>query len=243
MRLFFKLKSIFMSRNEYDRYVSVLSRENKANEVIELKIKEAGVFPVLARTNSADLMVLADTFLGRYHVPIDVIDPVRTILDLGCNVGYTLRHYAYLFPDANLYGVEMDTNNYTMALMNNKHLPKCKIVNYAVWSEDTTVYYSGIDEESFHITGTKGVPVEARSMSTLLNNFGIQSIDLLKMDIEGAEEHIFRNNLEWMKQVRSMILEAHNGNLDVYLSILRREGFECREHPRHWSSIWARRKY
>ncbi|MGD0338464.1 MAG: FkbM family methyltransferase [Bacteroidota bacterium] len=242
MQLFFKLKSIFASGKEYDKYVSVFNIENRANEIIELRIKEAGEFPVFARTKSSDLLVLADTFLGRYHVPIDNINPVQTILDLGCNVGYTLRHYAYLFPDATLFGVEMDIDNYKMALNNNKHLPKCKIVNYAVWFEDTTVNYSGINEESFHITDSQGVPVEARTIDTLLNNFGITSIDLLKMDIEGAEEEIFRKNMDWMKHVKSMILEVHNSNLDVYFSKLGQEGFECQEHPKHWSSIWARRK-
>jgi hypothetical protein len=63
------------------------------------------------------------------------------------------------------------------------------------------------------------------------------------MDIEGAEEEIFRRNMNWMKRVKSMILEVHNSNLDEYIYKLSREGFECQEHPKHWSSIWARRKY
>ena len=233
------IKSIFASSDDYGRYQHAVQNRKDSQGIVDLRLKETGEYPVFVRLKSSDCKVLADTFLTKYHIPLDDISPVRTILDLGCNVGYTLRHYAFLYPGASLYGVELDNGNYTMALKNTIHLPQCTVRHAGVWSDDGPVGYSGSDEQSYHIVGQKGKIVDGKTIVTLMHEWGLDTVDFLKMDIEGAERTVFGGKNDWLDRVRALMLEIHDGNTEWYAKILEKSGFSCREHPEHWSSLWA----
>lgn len=49
-----------------------------------------------------------------------------------------------------------------------------------------------------------GVPVRAITMRTLMRETGIQTIDLLKVDIEGAEREVFET-CDWIDCVRALV--------------------------------------
>jgi len=44
-----------------------------------------------------------------------------------------------------------------------------------------------------------------------MNEHGIESIDLLKMDIEGGEKDVLENSQEWIGSVSAMTIELHDG--------------------------------
>ena len=48
-------------------------------------------------------------------------------------------------------------------------------------------------------------------MPTILREFGIEKVDVLKMDVEGAEKDIFENNAsEWLPRVGLLCIELHD---------------------------------
>jgi len=55
--------------------------------------------------------------------------------------------------------------------------------------------------------------VETISMAEIITLFKIRKIDLLKVDIEGAEIMLFTKSNEWLESVTTIIGETH---LDVY---------------------------
>jgi hypothetical protein len=60
---------------------------------------------------------------------------------------------------------------------------------------------ASIQEESF----------EAVTIGELLKNSGYEKIDILKLDIEGAEKEIFSDGYEdWLGKVNIIIIELHD---------------------------------
>jgi hypothetical protein len=48
-------------------------------------------------------------------------------------------------------------------------------------------------------------------MDDIINRYNIQTIDILKIDIEGAEKELFTYNYEsWLPKVRCIVIELHD---------------------------------
>jgi hypothetical protein len=47
-------------------------------------------------------------------------------------------------------------------------------------------------------------------MESLMKDNDIDSIDLLKMDIEGGEKNVLENSSDWIDSVRAMAVELHD---------------------------------
>jgi FkbM family methyltransferase len=87
-------------------------------------------------------------------------------------------------------------------------------INAALWCEDTEVGLSNPDGTSWAFRvdeGNKTGNVKAVTLSTLLNEFGIRKVDILKMDVEGAEKEIFENTAsDWLSRVGILCIELHD---------------------------------
>ena len=62
---------------------------------------------------------------------------------------------------------------------------------------------------AFRIRENGGVTARAITMQTLMMETGISHIDLLKMDVEGAEVEIFEN-CPWIDDVSRIVIELHD---------------------------------
>ena len=75
-----------------------LSRvDNSLPIVLPLKPKALRGTEIYCRLGTTDIEVFEDTFIKRYHLPPLDLEPVRTILDLGSNIGLTIAHFASVF--------------------------------------------------------------------------------------------------------------------------------------------------
>ena len=68
-----------------------------------------------------------------------------------------------------------------------------------------------------------------------MSSSGKQRIDLLKLDIEGAEEQLFSSNYSnWIGRIKNMMIEAHSQQaLDAVLSTTKNHGFIVTEDGAH----------
>jgi len=51
--------------------------------------------------------------------------------------------------------------------------------------------------------------VPAITVGTLMRNFGLDEIDILKLDIEGAEREVFGDTSAWIGEVDALIVALH----------------------------------
>lgn len=163
------------------------------------------------RTKGSDINVFSDTFRKKYHLPPTDLRSIRKILDLGSNIGLTIAHFACLYPEAQVLGVELDAQNVELCRKNiAPYSSRCRVIWGAVWNESGEVTYSGEDEWGFHVTPGRvsNRTVSAYTMPTLIQELGAP-IDYVKIDVEGAEAVLLKEASSWTNHVRCMKIEIH----------------------------------
>lgn len=222
---------------------------------VEVRFRDLGGAPVKLRPGTQDDSLATDVFLKRHHLPPETVDATRpsTILDLGANVGITMAHMAALFPLARVVGVELDAANATLCSENvSPWRDRCEVVHAAVWVHDGTIKYE-LDERSEQSYRVEDSVAEHRrsqsataehtsapavSLSTLIGRTGAEWIDYVKMDIEGAESRVLRENTEWASRVRSIKVEVHPPySVEECMTDLARLGFTPTPIPKRRGGV------
>jgi FkbM family methyltransferase len=249
-----KLKSITNYLNVFSTPFDALKfrklYHNKLNDLkeVSLRVKEAKNNLVFARPNTTDAQVLWDTFYRKYHLPPIPLRDDAIIVDLGSNVGYTIMHFAFLYPKSHIYGVEMDLNNFELAKKNiGSFEPQCSIIHAAVWSNDGYIKYDGkgewgykvlYDDSQKEMESCQQAP--AKTLDTIFTEFNLKIVDYLKMDIEGTEKFVLENPGKWINIVKSMKIEIHPpADITSCLQILKNYGFNCYKDDNHPMAIIA----
>jgi len=105
-----------------------------------------------------------------------------------------------------------------MLELNVRGLRNVEPLHAAIWSHDTELEIdsteNGVrrDDWAFRSreVGQGGDRVCALSIATLLANYQIESVDILKVDIEGAEVELFSANAaNWLPRIKYIVVETH----------------------------------
>ena len=200
------------------------------------------------RPRTSDLRVLDDTFWARYHLPPPELHRPELIVDLGSNIGLTMVDFCFLFPEARVIGVELDPDSAALARQNvEQWSDRSTMVEAAIWSEDGTVTYGRRPEDAWaHRVGSAApgqeVSVRAVTLDALLDSLAPnQTVDYLKVDIEGGERELFRVGGRWSERVRVLKVEVHEPySVTECIADLSRLGFSASPDERHWGSVVAR---
>lgn len=185
------------------------------------------------RTNGHDLGLLRQIFL-RHDYQMEAKN-VRRILDLGANIGMAALYLSRLFPEAEIACVEPSPANLPF-LKQTLQLNKvnARVFEAAAGSEPGTIdlYMSDMPDcnSVYPIEGSTGtVKVPLVSVPEIMKTMGWDSIDLLKIDIEGAEREVLGQNNSWLANVRLITGEGHPNVGYTYAQLqadLVRFGFE-----------------
>lgn len=153
------------------------------------------------------------------------------IIDCGSNVGVSVIYFKSLYPQATIWAYEPDRKifgNLTDNLMLN-NVANVNVHNKAVWLHEDGVEFAaeGADGGSVYAEGPK-TRVETVRLKNILNN--ADEVDLLKIDIEGAELAVLADCNEALRKVKFLFVEYHSlvnekQQLDKLLSVLTENGF------------------
>jgi FkbM family methyltransferase len=150
----------------------------------------AAAYSVSLRTRT-ELDVLFEIGLEDEYRPADRI-AAKTIVDLGASVGLATLRLLSAHPGAEVIAVEADPSLIPRLRENVAGLP-VKVVHAAIaaTSGEREFYRSDMDSWASSLERTHGsqvaVRVPAVSLGELLDSAGLDRVDLLKMDVEGAE--------------------------------------------------------
>lgn len=163
---------------------------------------------------------------------------VNTIVDAGGNIGLSTIVFARSFPGARIITIEPDKGNFEILSRNcsiNKVAPI--LLNLGLWSSSRRLYFDygfrGGREWSITLTElpNENQFIDSTSINDILKEYSLETIDILKIDIEGGERYIFDENSEYgidfLDKVKIVAVEIHDefDISDSIKSIFHRKNF------------------
>lgn len=163
--------------------------------------------------SAADIAALKELYVDLEYAWDDIRNP-KVIVDLGAHNGDTALYYHAIYPDAQIIAVEPSPENFALLIKNTVNIKNIHPLNAAVCDYDGTITLH-ITTSSLGVslkerkTGIASVQVPAYSLETILKMFGHSKVDLVKFDIEGAEDLLFKNVNDPMLLSSAYIGEVH----------------------------------
>ena len=170
--------------------------------------------PVYLRIDTSDFCAYRDVLIFKtksYEPPIPDFLP-RTIVDAGAHIGMASILFALKYPNARIVAIEPEPSNFARLVRNVAPYKTITPIQAALWREDGEVTLGASTAHpkgAFQIVDKGRQRVRAITMDTVMREGGIDSIDLLKMDIEGAEVEVFES-CAWIKKVQVIAVELHD---------------------------------
>jgi len=167
------------------------------------------------RAQSSDLATFDQVFTNR-ESEIPVEGNPKLIVDAGANIGLTSIAYANRFPDAEIIAIEMEPKNFETLKINTSRYKNIRCLNKALWHEQTFVALSNPEDQewAYRVKDSpreNEIQIPTITMDEIVNLANDRPVDLLKIDIEGAELELFNaTNTNWLKHVRTMAVELHD---------------------------------
>jgi FkbM family methyltransferase len=167
----------------------------------------------LLRGRSVDFHVFNSIFgEGEYDFDIGFVPEV--IVDAGAYTGFSAVYFHRRFPQAMLLRWSLKHTNFGLLVRNTSPFDNIRPVRGGIYGLETRLEIadSGVDKYAFslRVSEESEDSVPGYTITGLMKEFGLTRIDILKMDIEGAEHSVFMNQPEtWLPMVRMVIAEVH----------------------------------
>lgn len=215
------------------------SRSRPAKYTVHWRSGESMVL----RGGTSDVLVFREIFLENcYRAAIEALSPKAAglrILDCGANIGLFSALCAKFFNSPSVVSVEPDPGNIEALRTNIANL-RAEVMTIPAFVGGSNglgyLHDAGQGEWGFQLTRTAvaGVtPVSIFDIPTLMKHAGWEKIDLLKVDIEGAEVEVFAKNESWIDSVSSIIVELHAGySIDQFINDISQSGRKWRMNHR-----------
>jgi FkbM family methyltransferase len=188
------------------------------------------------RSGSTDLSMLRQIVLDREYAPLEHLE-LKTIIDCGAYAGYSSSFFLSRFPGARIVAVEPDPDNIEMCRRNvDQYGERIRVIRGAVWSHNAMVELQRGDSGEWSTSvrpaeAPGSEPIQAIDVPTVIEAIGGVSVDLLKIDIEGAEVEVFgASDTRWINSVRNIAIELHGPQCrEAFLAAMQPYDYELLE--------------
>ena len=174
--------------------------------------------PIALRPRTSDLPTFDQVFLGLEY-NIDFTFKIERIIDAGGNIGLAAIYFANKYPNAKITSVEPEKDNFKMCVKNTKNYNNITPVQKALSNSNGEELYikdSGLGSWAFTtVSKREGIPESNKvltiNIEEILNQNNWDIVDIVKIDIEGAEKELFDSNFErWIPRTKCIIIELHD---------------------------------
>jgi FkbM family methyltransferase len=170
------------------------------------------------RLGSTDPLVWFSVFVQEDYGATLPFEP-QVIVDAGAYTGFSAIFFANKYPAAEIIAVEPDPENFKLLTRNIRGYPRITPLQAAIWFEDTDLdlysqteghWASSLFSSSPRAEQSAMHRVRAIQIESLMSRFSLDRIDLLKIDIEGAEKELFEHAAPWIDRVGAIFIELHD---------------------------------
>lgn len=238
--MFYKLLKFFkfFFKNGFSRSKLILNNKiysifpnyYKSNKIIKYEEKNI-LEPIFLRMGTADIGTFIQIFVNKEYEFVTKYQP-KIIIDAGANIGLASIFFANKYPEAKIIAIEPEKNNYLMLEKNVEKYKNIIPLQSALWHKNESIRLidTGLGTDSFitqknnetnssfqgvlsHLVNKNSsvyYHVPGMSMDKILKDYGLQEVDILKIDIEGAEVEVFKDTSSWIKKINSISIELHD---------------------------------
>ncbi len=195
-------------------------------------------------TNKEEFNILKDEIFnkGIYKFNLESKNTSPIIFDLGAHIGLSILYFKIKYPDSQIVAFEPNSNIFPILQENIEYndLKNVELHNIALGSKDEIrAFYidrSGKDcfsTGSFNKNAWDGTQdtISVNVRTEKLSKYISKDVDILKMDIEGAETEVLKELIATnkLKYVRNILIEYHptkNGNSRNIIKLLKENHFD-----------------
>ncbi|MET0242231.1 MAG: FkbM family methyltransferase [Flavitalea sp.] len=247
------LTKLISNSKKYDRYQRETDHSKnkqassfKQDPAVIYRLKTDQVRTVHMRTFSGDLQMFYEVFFENAYAiaPAENKHPL-TIIDAGSNIGLSALFFLSEYEIAKMICIEPDPANLKLLqrnLADEIASRKVKIIDAALcnnegsapWHQSSRSYNSRMESEK-----NSNIRVRTISLNTMIKSENIHSIDLIKMDIEGAERYVFEDDISWLNITRNFVIEIHRDEeIKTIPETLQRIGFTVTKLDSLYSTVF-----
>ncbi|GAA0871246.1 hypothetical protein GCM10009117_03920 [Gangjinia marincola] len=191
-------------------------------------------YPISIRPNSTDIPTFYQIFFEKQY-EISLNYKPLTIIDAGANTGFSAIYLANRFKKAHIVAVEAEYNNYNMLKTNTASYEQISCHHNALAyqsNKEIAVIDNGAGSWGFTTFSklkssnkTKKNNVYTLSIPDIMEEYGWSTIDVLKLDIEGAEKELFEKDyFLWLPKVKCLVIELHDlknpGTSKIFFNVI-----------------------
>ncbi len=148
------------------------------------------------------MLPFQEPILGGITYPkLSLVEPPRVMLDIGANHGAASVFFAEAYPELSIHAFEPGKQNFELLVQNTNHLDNLDVYNTGVLNvESVQPLYAGLyneGEASINHPGPESAVSEEASFAPLQNfkQINFDEVDIVKIDVEGAEVDVLQNVL------------------------------------------------
>jgi FkbM family methyltransferase len=173
--------------------------------------------PVVLRIGTTDVSVMRQVLQEcQYDAEFPFVP--RRIVDAGANIGLAAVYFANKYPNSEILAVEPELSNFQLLKENTRSYPNVHAIRGALWKEDgeLILFDPDMGHHGFQTHDIDGravvgqVRVKAFTVPSLMRHMNWSQVDLLKVDIEGAEKEVFESSEGWIRCVEACMVELHD---------------------------------
>lgn len=216
---------MFQKLNYYKRVVGLpgmfqvlRSKLTHSAEMVKI-VRDDCKAPIWLRFPASDIPTYEQVFMT-YEYDFKVDSPPAVILDAGANIGLASVLFANKYPSAKIIAIEPEQNNFELLQKNVAPYENITPMRGALWHRNTEIdilnpgrgdwgFVTKEDSKPNSDNASTGQKVRAMTVDKIIEEFGLTRINILKIDIEGAEREVFSDTTAWIDSVDSVIVELH----------------------------------
>jgi FkbM family methyltransferase len=167
------------------------------------------------RPNRGDVRAIAEVWMSEaYELPFEV--SARNVIDLGANIGAASVWLMRRYGGVNLVAVEPVPDNVELTRVNlERNGIDGEVIEAAIAPTAGTARFEVSDNPTLGRIGENGIEVALVTPQSLVDRFpATDRIDLVKIDVEGAEQALFNADLSWLDRVDCLVIELHADRVD-----------------------------
>ena len=190
------------------------------NSIVFFRLSEKCCkFPVWLRIPSSDVHAYKQVFLNMEY-DFYVERPPKIIVDAGANAGLVSIYFANKYMRAKIISIEPERGNFEVLKKNTAPYSNIIPVQAALWDANQMIdvidlglgkwgFVTESESSKRPLTGSICHSVRGMTINRIMENFNLAKIDILKVDIEGAEKEVFCDSSAWIDKVDCLIVELH----------------------------------